>query len=99
MILAEEMNIIGNYLDMGFDKRLSKQTDEFYSGVNRTDDYKSSLEMDSSFEGFDVGKLQTNQLKQSINLGNVKIDGVNNKIVVSDGRLDQILIGYDRGGF
>jgi len=93
MILAEEMNMIGSYLDMGFDKKLNKQPDEFYNGVSRTDDYKTSLEMDNAVEGFDVGKLLQNQLKQSIKLGGVVIDGTKNRIEVNDGRVNRLIIG------
>lgn len=93
MILAEEQNIINNYIVLGFDKQLNILGDEFYTGVNRQADYKTSLEMDNSVEGFDVGKLLKNQLKQSIQLGGLNIDGVNNRIVVNDGRTDRIIIG------
>jgi len=95
MILAEELNTPQNYIDLGFDKQLNREviSDEFYTGVNRTSDYKTSLEMDSSVEGFDVGKLLQNQLKQSIKLGGLTIDGVTNRIVVNDGRTDRIIIG------
>ena len=98
MILAEEQDVISNYLDLGFDKQLNKEVDEFYTGVNRTDDYKTSLEMDNAVEGFDIGKMQSNTMKQVMQIGRIKLDGVQGRIEARDkqGRLI-VLIGETGG--
>jgi len=91
-------NEVADYSAIGFDKKLQKQPDGDSMGVHSTG-YVDSIQFDSQFEGVDIGKLTSNQLRQTIKMGNISIDGKNNRIIISDGKNDQILIGYDRNGF
>jgi hypothetical protein len=45
--------------------------------------------------------IQAGTITTTINVGgsNITIDGANNRIIVNDGTVDRILIGYLSGGF
>lgn len=47
---------------------------------------------------FDQSQM-SGSLGDKIQVGPITIDGVNKRIIVSDGERDRILIGYDEGGF
>jgi len=49
-----------------------------------------------------ISKTDTGQTLSgdvSVGSGNVKIDGVNKRIIINDGTNDRILIGFQSGGF
>lgn len=46
-----------------------------------------------------AGSAQTLSGDIQVGNGNVKIDGVNKRIIINDGSYDRILIGYQSGGF
>ncbi len=71
----------------------------------------SAFEFDSMFEdgvistakiknlSADVITAGTINVKISIGGGNIYIDGANNRIIVNDGTVDRVLIGYLANGF
>lgn len=46
-----------------------------------------------------AGSSQTLTGDVQVGTGNVKIDGANKRILISDGTNDRVLLGYDSGGF
>jgi len=52
-----------------------------------------------------ASQILTSTLTAQVNVGTasgtayVKLDGVNNRIIINDGSYDRILIGYQAGGF
>lgn len=98
MIAVQPLNTLDDYEKMGFDRHMNRVEDSSYSGV-RKKSFVSSLAFDAQFEGVDVNKLTSNQLRQQIKMGNMTIDGKNNRITVGDGRKDTVLIGYKRNSF
>ena len=72
--------------DAGFDKFLRRDVNMSRGYVKR---YNSAVNLSS-------GRLPSDTV---IRIGNIKIDGKNQRIVVNDGTDDRILIGYQSGGF
>jgi hypothetical protein len=97
-LTATRLNKLQSYDQLGYDNRMNKVPDASFSGV-RDKNFISTLAFDSQFEGVDVGKLTSNKLNQEIKMGNMTIDGKNNRITVSDGKRPRILLGYLRNGF
>lgn len=76
----------------------------YQSNIVRTTTVQDNAITDRKITSISADKIGAGTVIVSINLGTVatgyiKLDGANNNIVVNDGTVDRILMGYDAGGF
>lgn len=83
MISFQANNEVMSYDMLGFNKRMQKQPDGDSQGVHSSG-YVDNIQFDSQFESVDIGKLNSNQFRQIMDVGKIKLDGVKGSIEVRD---------------
>lgn len=74
-----------DYSQLGYDAQFGLVKNADFPGVKRKG-FTRAVDADSQFEGFDIGKLLSNNFKQVMKMGSVTLDGVNGRITVTDER-------------
>jgi len=77
--------------------------DNVINGAITTLKIKDAAITNAKINSVSADKITTSTLTAQVNVGSgtgyVKLDGQNNRIIINDGNVDRILIGYHLNGF